>query len=486
MGKATGFLEYQRRENRKRPVGERIADYREVESPLPEEEMRYQGARCMNCGVAFCHSAVGCPLGNLIPEWNHEVYEGRWSEAAPLLHATNNFPEFTGRVCPAPCETACVLGINEPAVSIKQIEVAIVERAFAQDEVRPEPAKRKTGKKAAVVGSGPAGLAAAQQLARAGHEVTVYEKDDRIGGLLTYGIPDFKLEKEIVFRRVQLMEREGVQFKTSVHVGVDLSIEELRSGADAVVLAGGAQQPRDLAIPGRELGGVHFAMDFLSQQNRRVAGLPINPAREILAKGKRVVVIGGGDTGSDCVGTSVRQGCESLVQLELLPKPPDARAGGAAPWPNYPMLYRTSSSHEEADRRFGPFRDYAVSSQRFEGTGAKLERIKAIRVAWSRDKDGRMGFKEIAGSEFDIEADLVLLAMGFLGPIKTGLIEQLGVALDERGNIKTDENHQTSIEGVFAAGDMRRGQSLVVWAIAEGRAAARGVDAWLMGSTRLP
>jgi glutamate synthase (NADPH) small chain len=420
----------------------------------------------MDCGVPFCHT--GCPLTNLIPDWNDLIYHGKWREAIRQLHATNNFPEFTGRICPAPCEASCVLGINEPPVSIKLIEKSIVDRAFEEGFIRPEPPARRTGKRVAVIGSGPAGLAAAQQLARAGHGVTVFEKSDRIGGLLRYGIPNFKMEKHLIDRRLQQMRAEGVQFQINAHVGVNVSVADLRRDFDAILLAGGAEHPRDLKVPGRELKGIHFAMDFLPQQNRRNEGDEVPAAEAILATGKRVVIIGGGDTGADCLGTSHRQRALSVHQFELLPKPPDDRSPNT-PWPLWPMQLRTESSHEE-----GGIRDWSVSTVRFSGDEhGNVKQLHAMRVG------APPKFETIPGTEFTLDVDLVLLAMGFLGPVRNGLLDQLEVKLDARGNVSTDDSYKTSVDGVFAAGDMRRGQSLVVWAIAEGRKAAKGIDKFL-------
>jgi glutamate synthase (NADPH/NADH) small chain len=466
MGKPTGFLEYPRETPQRRPVEERIRDFFEIELPFPEPKVRTQAARCMDCGVPFCHT--GCPLENLIPDWNDAVWNGTFEEAARLLHSTNNFPEITGRVCPAPCEASCVLGINQPAVTIKQVEKFIAERAWREGWVRPLPPVERTGKRVAVVGSGPAGLAAAQQLNRAGHWVTVFEKADRIGGLLRYGIPDFKLEKHILDRRLAQLSAEGVVFRTNACVGGNVPVEDLRREFDAIVLAGGAEQPRDLNVPGRHLRGVHFAMEFLSQQNRRVAGDWIDPAQEILATGKHVVIIGGGDTGADCLGTCHRQKAASVHQLEIMPEPPRERSP-ETPWPLWPRQLRVESSHEE-----GGVRLWSVKT--IELLGDERGHVRALRAV-------RVGpppsFTPIPDSEFTLEADLVLLAMGFTGPVRSGLIEQLGLELDERGNVRTDGNYMTSVPGVFAAGDMRRGQSLVVWAIREGRQAARAVDRWL-------
>jgi glutamate synthase (NADPH) small chain len=464
MGKDTGFLEYARELAPRRPVTQRVNDWFEIYLDFPEEKLRTQGARCMDCGVPFCQT--GCPVNNLIPDWNDLVYRGRWKEAVRQLHATNNFPEFTGRICPAPCEASCVLGINQPAVTIKQIEKNIAERGFQEGWIHPQPAKIKTGKKVAIVGSGPAGLAAAQQLCRAGHSVTVYEKADRIGGLLVYGIPQFKLEKHIVDRRVEQMSAEGVKFITGAEVGKNVALEDLCSEFDAIVLAGGAEQPRDLNIPGRELKGIHFAMEFLPQQNRRNLGDTIDPKTEILATGKRVAIIGGGDTGADCLGTCHRQKPLSVHQFEIMPKPPEERSP-LTPWPLWPMQLRTEGAHEE-----GGVRDWSIATTKFTGSG-HVQQLHAVRVGPAPT------FEPIPGTEFTMDADLVLIAMGFLGPVRNGMIEQLGVKLDARGNVATDQRYMSSVPGVFVAGDMRRGQSLVVWAIAEGRRAAASVDAYL-------
>ncbi len=476
MGKPTGFLEIERALPEKRPVKERLRDYREIERHLPVVAIREQGARCMNCGVPFC--STGCPLGNVIPDWNDSVYRDRWHEAVLALHATNNFPEMTGRVCPAPCEEACVLNIGGAPVTIKQIEHQIADRAWDEAWVRPQPAEQRTGKRVAVVGSGPAGLACAQQLARAGHDVVVFERDDRAGGLLRYGIPDFKMEKHHVDRRLAQMEAEGVVFRTGVNVGVDLSVSDLEAAHDAVVLAIGATRPRDLPIPGRELAGVHLAMEYLPQQNRVVAGDRVDG--QIVATGKKVVVLGGGDTGSDCVGTALRQGAASVVSIELMPKPPEQRTA-EMPWPEWPMILRTSTSHEE-----GGTREFAILTKAFEGEGGALRRLCAVRVEHEVGADGRMSTREVEGSDFTIEADLCLLALGFVGPERE-LPERLGVTLGARGNVEADEaRFATSRERVFACGDARRGQSLVVWAIWEGREAARAVDLHLVGESRLP
>ena len=466
MGKVTGFLEIQREQPTRRNAEERVKDWFEIYEPFPEEKQRDQGARCMDCGVPFCHT--GCPVNNLIPDWNDLVYNSRWEYAIRRLHATNNFPEFTGRICPAPCEAACVLGIDQPPVSIKVIERSIVERAWEEGWIHPEPPEQNTGKRVAVVGSGPSGLAAAQQLRRAGHSVTVYEKADRIGGLLRYGIPNFKLEKHVIDRRIHQMRAEGVTFVTNAHVGVSVPIETLTGHYDAILLCGGAEHPRDLNIPGRELKGIHYAMEFLPQQNHRNEGDFVDPATAISAKGKRVLIIGGGDTGADCLGTSHRQGAKSVHQIEIMPKPPEQRAA-STPWPMWPLQLRTEAAHEE-----GGIRDWSVNSVNFTGDDeGNVKQVHALRVGPPPK------FEPIAGSEFTLDVDLVLLAMGFLGPVRNGMIEQLGVTLDNRGNIATNGNYMSSVEGVFAAGDMRRGQSLVVWAISEGRKAAAAVDQYL-------
>jgi glutamate synthase (NADPH/NADH) small chain len=471
MGKVTGFLEFERSDRRYEPVEQRIRHWREFVLPLPDDDTRRQAARCMNCGIPYCHT--GCPVNNQIPDWNDLVYTSAWEEASRNLHSTNNFPEFTGRVCPAPCEASCTLNIDDNPVTIKTIECAIVDRAFEQDWVRPEPPLHGTCKTVAVVGSGPAGLACAQQLARAGHEVFVYEKHAKPGGLLRYGIPDFKMEKHLVDRRIAQMEAEGVRFRCGVHVGVNMAATDLLAGHDAVVLAGGAERPRDLPIPGRDLAGIHFAMEFLPQQNRRVSNEPQDGVAPILAAGKHVVVIGGGDTGSDCIGTSIRQGALSVTNFEIMPKPPD-KENKALTWPNWPLKLRTSSSHDE-----GATRDFAVVTLELIGEGGAVRRLRCAYC------DGR--FKPIAGTEFEIAADLVLLAMGFVHPVHEGMIHDLGVDLDPRGNVKADtDRYATSLAKVFVAGDMRRGQSLVVWAIREGRQAAHAVDAFLMGASTLP
>ena len=471
MGKVTGFLEIDRQDRKYKPAADRIRHYDEFVIALSEEATRNQAARCMDCGIPFCHN--GCPVNNQIPDWNDLVYHGDWRRALANLHSTNNFPEFTGRVCPAPCEASCTLNLVDQPVTIKTIECAIVDRGFEAGWVLPEPPKSKTGKRIAVVGAGPAGLAAAQQLARVGHDVHVYEKFAKAGGLLRYGIPDFKMEKHLIDRRVAQMEAEGVAFHYNVHVGVDLAADRLVAEHDAVILSGGAEQPRDLSIPGRDLRGVHFAMDFLPQQNRRVSGEPLVTNEPILASGKHVVVIGGGDTGSDCIGTSVRHGALSVTQLEIMPRPPEKEAK-LVTWPDWPLKLRTSSSHDE-----GSTRDFAVMTREFLGADGAVTGLRCERV------DGKM--QAIPGSEFTLKADLVLLAMGFVSPVREGLLEKLAVTLDPRGNVAADvKSYRSSRENVFACGDMRRGQSLVVWAIREGRQCAASVDAFLMGETNLP
>jgi glutamate synthase (NADPH/NADH) small chain len=466
MGKASGFMEHSRETAARRPVTERVNDWFEIYQDFPEEKLRMQGARCMDCGVPFCHT--GCPVNNLIPDWNDLVYHGRWKEALRQLHSTNNFPEFTGRICPAPCEAACVLGINEPAVTIKQIEKSIVERGWDEGLIRPEPPKFRSGKKVAVIGSGPAGLAAAQQLNRAGHWVTVYEKADRIGGLLRYGIPEFKMEKRIVDRRLEQMEAEGVKFVTNAHVGHSVPVEDLQREFDAILLAGGAEASRDLNVPGRELKGIHFAMDFLPQANKRCQGDVLDPSLDILATGSRVIIIGGGDTGADCLGTVHRQRPISVHQFEIMPMPPAERSP-STPWPLWPMQLRIEGAHEE-----GGIREWGVATSRFTGdANGHVKQLHGIKVGPPPK------FEPIEGTEFVMDVDLVLLAMGFTGSVRNGMIQQLGVKLDSRGNIETGADYMSSVAGVFVAGDMRRGQSLVVWAIAEGRKAAASIDKFL-------
>jgi glutamate synthase (NADPH/NADH) small chain len=473
MGNPIGFLEIGRVNFERRAVQERIYDWKEVYKNFPEEQLQAQASRCMDCGIPFCHQ--GCPLGNIIPDWNDLVYRGQWQDALYRLLATNNFPEFTGRICPAPCEGSCVLGINADPVTIKNIEVTIIDRAFKEGLIRPRRPMVRTGKAVAVVGSGPAGLAAAAQLNQAGHWVTVFERADRVGGLLRYGIPEFKMEKQIVDRRLNIMKEEGVMFRTNANVGVNVAVEELQREFNAILLAGGATAARDLPVPGRELKGIHFAMDYLPLQNKRCEGDAITDAEFITAKDKHVVIIGGGDTGADCLGTAHRQGAKSIVQFELLPRPPAERAPDN-PWPNWPNIFRTSSAHEE-----GGEREYCVLTKSFTGRDGHVSQLHAVRVEF----EGRT-MKEIPGSEFSLDADLVLLAMGFLGPERKGMLEQLGVGINERGNVTTNPQKMTTVRGIFAAGDMARGQSLVVWAIREGRQAAKFIDEYLMGSTDLP
>ncbi|MGH9594204.1 MAG: glutamate synthase subunit beta [Bryobacteraceae bacterium] len=470
MGKVTGFKEFTRETPARRPVKERVHDYFEVYQSFPEEKVRTQAARCMDCGIPFCHT--GCPVTNIIPDWNDLVYRDHWKEAIRVLHSTNNFPEFTGRICPAPCEAACVLGINEPPVTIKLIEKTIVDRAWEEGWIQPEIPEIRTGKRVAVVGSGPAGLAAAQQLNRAGHSVVLFEKADRIGGLLRYGIPDFKLEKHVLDRRLEQMMAEGVEFRTNAHIGGNVPAQDLRKEFDAVVLSGGAEAPRDLRVPGRELKGIYFAMQFLPQQNKRVAGDDV--PGQILATGKRVVIIGGGDTGADCLGTCHRHGAKSVHQFEIMPMPPAQRAA-STPWPLWPLQLRTESAHEE-----GGMRDWALNTARFTGDEqGNVKQLHATRVGPPPK------FEVMPGTELTLDVDLVLLALGFTGPVKPGMLEQFGVNLDQRGNIATGLDYMSSVSGIFAAGDMRRGQSLVVWAISEGRKAAISVDKYLMGGSNL-
>ncbi len=476
MGKVTGFLEIDRQDRSYRSASDRVRNYKEFVIPPSQRELRNQAARCMDCGIPFCHDAEGlrgCPVNNQIPDWNDLVYKGDWKQASMNLHSTNNFPEFTGRICPAPCEASCTLNIIDEPVTIKSIECAIVDRAWRKGWIRPEIAQNKTGKKIAIIGAGPAGMACAQQLVRAGHKVKLFEKNAKAGGLLRYGIPDFKLEKHHIDQRVRQMELEGVKFKYNSHVGVNVNPKKLLKKHDAIVLTGGAEMPRDLPVEGRDLAGIHFAMDFLPQQNRRVSDEPLGDVEPILATGKHVVVIGGGDTGSDCIGTSIRQGALSVTQLEIMPRPPE-KEDKQMSWPEWPMKLRTSSSHEE-----GAVREFAVMTQSFEGKNGHVCKLNCVRV------DEK--FQPVEGSEFELRADLVLLAMGFVSPVQEGLLKMLGVALDKRGNVEASTNdYKTSHKKVFAAGDMRRGQSLVVWAIREGRQAARAVDLALMGVTDLP
>lgn len=482
MGKPTGFLEIARRDRAYEPINQRVRHWHEFVVPQQEAEISRQGARCMDCGIPYCHQ--GCPINNIIPDWNDLVFKGQWREALDVLHSTNNFPEFTGRVCPAPCEAACTLNLFDHPVTIKSIECAIIDKGWAEGWVLPQIPARRTGRRVAVVGSGPAGLACAQQLARAGHSVAVYEKRDRIGGLLRYGIPDFKMEKHWIDRRMAQMQAEGVEFRPNSHVGAAIPVAQLMEDYDIVVLAGGSERPRDLPVPGSDLAGVHYAMDFLTQQNARIGGRRVPEEGAILATGKNVIVIGGGDTGSDCVGTSIRQGAKSVTQLEILPRPPD-KEDKALTWPNWPLKLRTSTSQEE-----GCARDWAVSTKRLLGNG-KLEGLELVRVEWVKDANGGWQLKEVAESLFTIPADLALLAMGFVGPEADTLIADLGVARDSRGNIAADpdmdpDGYRTNVDRVFACGDMRRGQSLVVWAIREGRQCARAVDQALMGYSDLP
>ncbi len=482
MGKPTGFMEYPRKDRGYKPVEERIKHFDEFVISLDEQELSTQGARCMDCGIPFCHE--GCPVNNLIPDWNDLVYKGEWQKAVKVLHSTNNFPEFTGRICPAPCQESCTLNLNDDPVTIKTIECSIVDKGWENGWITPGIAEHKTGRKVAVVGGGPAGMACAQQLARAGHDVTLFEKNDRFGGLLRYGIPDFKMEKSHIDRRMQQMEAEGVSFRPDTHIGHDIKAGELLETYDAVALTGGSEQSRDLTVPGRDLEGVHFAMEFLPQQNRRVAGDTVSEDISLVATNKKVVVIGGGDTGSDCIGTSIRQGCESVIQIEIMPQPPE-KEDKMLTWPEWPNKMRTSSSQEE-----GVTRDWCVATKEFIGENGKLKKLHCVRVEWNRDEQGRRQMSEIEGSDFEIEADMALLAMGFVHPVQEGMLNELGVEYDPRGNVKGETEganaYKTSIDKVFAAGDMRRGQSLVVWAIREGRQCARAVDEFLMGSSELP
>ncbi len=485
MGKPTGFKEIARETPKRKAIGLRIMDWNEIYEPMDEAKLRAQGARCMDCGIPFCHGPTGCPLGNVIPEWNDRVYKNRWRDALEMLFKTNNFPEFTGRVCPAPCEEACVLGINEKPVTIKLIEQNIIDHAFAEGWVRPQKPEKRTGKKVAVVGSGPAGLGCAAQLNKAGHEVTVFERADRAGGLLMYGIPNFKLEKRIVDRRIDLMKQEGIHFVTNANVGQNVKVEDLRKQFDAIVLCGGSTRARDLNVPGRDLAGIHLAMTYLPLQNRKNMGDQIFEEQMIDAKGKHVIILGGGDTGADCLGTSIRQGCKSVRQFELMPKPPAGRASDM-PWPNWPMILRTSSAHEEGETRTPAHRDWTIHTKKFAGENGVLKKLHGIRLNWEMAGSRPVKFTETPGSEFELDCDLCFLALGFVGPETEGPVGQLGLKLDPRGNVVVDENYATSVPGVFAAGDMRRGQSLVVWAISEGRQAARGVDQFLMGQSDLP
>lgn len=483
MGKPTGFMEYTRQERTYAPAADRVTHFEEFVIPLSEDDLSVQGARCMDCGIPYCHT--GCPVNNLIPDWNDSVYRNDWQRAVDVLHSTNNFPEFTGRICPAPCEASCTLNLDDAPVTIKTIEFSIVEKAWEEGWIQPVIARHKSGKRVAVVGSGPAGLACAQQLARAGHTVKVYEKQDRVGGLLRYGIPDFKMDKKVIDRRMGQMKAEGVQFHANTHIGVDIPVRKLVDEFHAVVLAGGSEQPRDLPIPGRELNGVHFAMDFLRLNNHRVQGDEIPMEEEILATGKHVLVIGGGDTGSDCIGTSIRQLAASVTQLEILPKPPE-KENKALTWPNWPNKLRTSSSQEEGCERM-----WSVATKAFLDDGkGNVRAVQCVKVQWDKDETGNWQMSEVEGSEFELKADFVALAMGFVHPVHQGMLEELKVELDGRGNVKgTTEGgdaYQTSIDGIFSAGDMRRGQSLVVWAIREGRQCARAVDEYLMGTTELP
>ena len=479
MGKVTGFMEFDRLDRDYAPVNERTQHYKEFLIPLENKELKEQSARCMDCGIPYCHN--GCPVNNLIPDWNDLVYEGNWKAALETLHSTNNFPEFTGRICPAPCEASCTLNITDQPVTIKSIECAIIDRGWEENWILPKISQSKTGKKVAVIGSGPAGLACAQQLARVGHSVTLFEKNASLGGLLRYGIPDFKMEKHLIDRRLTQMRAEGVVFRSNTEVGVTVSADEILQQFDAMVLSGGSETPRDLGVPGRDLDGVHYAMDFLAQQNKRIAGEDVTDNRTILAGGKHVVVIGGGDTGSDCVGTSIRQGAASVTQLEVMPKPPEME-DKALSWPNWPLKLRTSSSHLE-----GADRDWSVATKAFTGDNGRVTGLELVRNEWKQNENGQFSMAELPATKFHLKADLVLLAMGFIHPKPAGLLDELSIALDERGNVKADEtSYKTSRKNVFVAGDMRRGQSLVVWAIKEGRRAARAVDEHLMGMSTLP
>ncbi|MDD4908383.1 MAG: glutamate synthase subunit beta [Candidatus Omnitrophica bacterium] len=478
MGDVKGFLKVKRQTAKYRPVCERVKDYGEVNYLREEPSSQEQASRCMDCATPFCH--WGCPIGNYIPEWNDLMFRGQWKKAVELLSVTNNLPEITGRLCPAICEFACVLGINDDPVTIRENELAVIEYAFKAGYIQPNPPKTRTGKRVAVVGSGPAGLACADQLNKTGHNVVLFEKDDKIGGILRYGIPDFKLDKSLIDRRVDILRKEGIEFKTGFNVGVDISAEELQKQFDAVSLTGGCSVARDLKIKGRELKGIYFAMDYLIQSNKRVSGEKLPADKLIDVKDKIVVVIGGGDTGADCVGTAHRQGAGCVVQIELLPQPPECRSE-AQPWPRYPMILKTSSSHQEGGKR-----EWSVLTKEFIGENGQVKKLSCIRVEFVKDEKGCPVMKEVPGTEFKIEADLVILALGFIQPQKFGLLEKLGVELDSRGNVKTDENYMSSLKGVFSAGDMRRGQSLIVWAISEGRRAAHYIDKYLMGKTNLP
>ena len=493
MGKPTGFKEIARETPTRKPVEMRILDWNEIYEPMDDAKLRAQGARCMDCGVPYCHGPSGCPLGNVIPEWNDLVYRDKWRQAYEMLAKTNNFPEFTGRICPAPCEEACTVNLIDKPVTIKLIENSIIEHAFENGWVKPHIPEKRTGKKVAVVGSGPSGLGCAAQLNKAGHTVTVFERSDRVGGLLMYGIPNFKLEKRVVERRINLMKQEGILFVTSANVGHNVKVEDLRRDFDAIVLCGGSTKARDVNAPGRELSGIHLAMTYLPLQNKLNAGDQIFAEQQISAKGKNVVILGGGDTGADCLGTALRQGAKSVKQFELMPKPPEIRTfdhvktGTLQPWPYWPFIYRSSSAHEEACGLNGvDCRDFAINTKSFSGEDGVVKKLHGVRLEWAKGTDGRPGFNEIAGSEFTLDCDLCLLALGFVSPEHDGPIGQLGLKLDPRGNVQVNDSYETSVPGVYAAGDMRRGQSLVVWAISEGRQAARCVDRFLMGRSDLP
>ncbi len=484
MGKPTGFKEIARETPKRKPVPLRLKDWNEIYEPMADQKLAEQGARCMDCGIPFCNN--GCPLGNIIPEWNDLVYKNRWRDALDMLFKTNNFPEFTGRVCPAPCEEACVLGINEKPVTIKLIEQNIIDHAWDNGWIKAQPPETRTGKKVAVVGSGPAGLAAAAQLNKAGHTVTVFERADRIGGLLMYGIPNFKLEKRFVDRRVDLMKEEGIEFKVNANVGIDIKMDDLRRDFDAIVLCGGSTKSRDIAVVGRELSGIHMAMDYLPLSNKRNLGDDIPDEQFISAEGKNVIILGGGDTGADCLGTATRQGAKSVKQFEIMPRPPENRTA-SMPWPYWPFIFRTSSAHEEANEiSGGEIRDFSINTKHFTGENGVVKKLHGIRLEWEKSSEGKMQMKETLGSEFELDCDLCLLALGFVHPEHPGPIQQLGLKLDGRGNVQVNEDYMSSVPGVFAAGDIRRGQSLVVWAISEGRQAARCVDTFLMGKSDLP